>query len=126
MENTQNAQDNQFTAIVVGTPSKVMPKENGKSFVLINVKATSGLFAGMTKPLPGSFTFEGELADSDYPGQGEEITVYHQMVPSTKNPGEMIDFFTISTGGGMSASMDEIAEFRKRALAQQTVAQGSI
>lgn len=117
----ENAQDTQFTAIVVGKPSKVMPKENGRSYVLINVKATSGIFAGLDKPLPGSFTFDGDLDESNYPGVGEEITVYHQMVPSIKKPGEMIDFFTISTGGEMSASTDEIAEFRKKALANQSV-----
>ena len=97
-----------YSAIVAGKASKVFTKSNGNEFVYIQVELQDGAAAGHT--VLGMRTTLSAGVDKEIPAEGEEVTVYHTKLPSTKEAGKFVHFFEISmNGGGEITSNDELS-----------------
>jgi hypothetical protein len=95
-----------FKAAVKSAPSKTMSKSNGSDYVLINVELLDGPAKG--KIVAATRTIKNvDGKEKSVPAIGEEVTLYHQVLPSTQVPGKFVHFFEISTGM-VSASNDEL------------------
>ncbi len=94
-----------MTAIVKGTASKVMPKNNGAQYVLITCLITSGPATGlMVSGTRTILTKDGVTKKT--PELNAEITLYHSVVPSTKEGEKNQHFFEISTGADTASNAD--------------------
>jgi len=96
----------QYKATVISEASeKLAPTEKGSIRVLHLVRLEDGPGKGLevtaTRTILNSY---GKTKAGVKPG--DKITVFHEQVESTSNPGTMMNFFQISTGQG--ASQDEI------------------
>ena len=101
----------QFKAVIVGKKlSEIMSKENGGTYGLIDVEILDGPAKGQV--VAGTFTTKnanGEERDANEIAQGQEVSIYHQAVPSNKpgQEGKFMHFFEISTGR-VRAENDEL------------------
>ena len=85
-----------FKAVVTSKASKTFPISNGNEFVYIKVQLEEGAAKGLTV-----LAFRTTLSngvEKSIPKKGEEVIVYHTQLPSTKDLGENLHFFEISTG----------------------------
>lgn len=101
---------NSYTGIVKSAGSKSMPKVNGATYVLMNVLITSGKATGLTV-LSTRTTKTKDGIDKVLPEIGDEITLYHSVVPSTKAGEKNQHFFEISMGMDTASNADLDAAF---------------
>ena len=99
-----------MTGIVKSAGSRVMPKANGAFYVLMNVLITSGPAAGLTV-LATRTTITKDAKVKDIPALDSEVTLYHSVVPSTKEGEKNQHFFEISTGADTASNVDLDAIF---------------
>lgn len=101
---------NSMTGIVKSTGSKVLAKANGASYVLMNVLITSGPGKGLTV-LGTRTTITKDAVVKSVPELNAEVTLYHTVVPSTKEGEKNQHFFEISTGADTATNADLDAAF---------------
>ena len=94
-----------MTGIVKSNGSKVLAKANGASYVLMNVLITSGPAKGLTV-LATRTTITKEAVVKSVPELNAEVTLYHTVVPSTKEGEKNQHFFEISTGSDTASNAD--------------------
>ena len=101
--------NNSMTGIVRSTASKVLAKNNGASYVLMSVEITSGKAKGLTV-LATRTTITKEAVVKSVPEMDSVVTLYHSVVPSTKEGEKNQHFFEISTGAdtASNATLDAI------------------
>jgi hypothetical protein len=99
-----------MTGIVKSEGSRVMAKKNGASYVLQNVLITSGPATGLIV-LATRTTITKDAKVKDIPALNTEVTLYHSMVPSTKEGEKNQHFFEISTGADTASNADLDALF---------------
>ena len=99
-----------MTGIVKSTGSKVMAKSNGASYVLMNVLITSGPATGLTV-LATRTTVTKDAVVKSLPELNAEVTLYHSVVPSTKEGEKNQHFFEISTGADTASNTELDAIF---------------
>lgn len=99
-----------MTGIVKSAGSRVMAKANGASYVLMNVLITSGPAVGLTV-LATRTTITKDAKVKDIPALNAEVTLYHSIVPSTKEGEKNQHFFEISTGADTASNADLDAIF---------------
>ena len=99
-----------MTGIVKSNGSKVLAKANGASYVLMNVLITSGPAKGLTV-LATRTTITKEAVVKSVPELNAEVTLYHSVVPSTKEGEKNQHFFEISTGSDTANNVDLDAAF---------------
>jgi len=88
---------NTFKAAVKSAPSKTMSKSNGSDYVLINVELLDGPAKG--KIVAATRTIKNsDGKEKSVPAINDEVTVYHQVLPSSQVVGKFVHFFEISTG----------------------------
>lgn len=89
-----------------GTPSVEMSKSNGGKYVLIDCEITDGPAKGLI--VAGSFTtVTADGTVKEVPAPETKITLYREVLPSSKEPGKYVNFFNISRGL-QQASNDDI------------------
>ena len=98
-----------MTGVIKSAPSKVMTKSNGATYVLINVLITSGKAIGLTV-LATRTTMTKDAVIKSVPQIDDNVTLYHSVVPSTKEGEKNQHFFEISTGSdtATNAELDAI------------------
>ena len=96
---------NSMTGIVKSTGSKVLAKSNGASYILMNVEITSGPAKGLTV-LATRTTITKEAVVKSVPELDTVVTLYHSVVPSTKEGEKNQHFFEISTGADTATNAD--------------------
>ena len=101
---------NSMTGIVKSNGSKVLAKTNGASYVLMNVLITSGPAKGLTV-LATRTTITKDAVVKSVPELNAEVTLYHTVVPSTKQGEKNQHFFEISTGSDTASNADLDAVF---------------
>ena len=94
-----------MTGIIKSNGSKVLAKANGASYVLMNVLVTSGPAKGLTV-LATRTTITKEAVVKSVPELNAEVTLYHSVVPSTKEGEKNQHFFEISTGSDTANNVD--------------------
>lgn len=94
-----------MTGIVRSTGSKVLAKANGASYVLMSVEITSGKGTGLTV-LATRTTITKEAVVKSVPAVDTVVTLYHSVVPSTKEGEKNQHFFEISTGADTATNAD--------------------
>jgi hypothetical protein len=99
-----------MTGIVRSTGSKVLAKSNGASYILMNVEITSGVAKGLTV-LATRTTITKEAVVKSVPDMDTVVTLYHSVVPSTKEGEKNQHFFEISTGADTATNADLDAIF---------------
>ena len=99
-----------MTGIVKSNGSKVLAKSNGATYVLMNVLITSGPAKGMTV-LATRTTLTKDAVVKVIPELNAEVTLYHSVVPSTKEGEKNQHFFEISTGADTASNADLDAIF---------------
>jgi hypothetical protein len=99
-----------MTGIVKSNGSKVLAKSNGASYVLMNVLITSGPAKGLTV-LATRTTITKDAVVKALPELNAEVTLYHSVVPSTKEGEKNQHFFEISTGADTANNVDLDAAF---------------
>jgi len=100
-----------MTGIVKSVGSKTMDKSNGAQYVLQNVLVTSGPAKGLLV-LATRTTLTKEKVAKSVPEVDAEVTLYHSMVPSTKEGCVNQHFFEISTGADTASNADLDALFQ--------------
>lgn len=106
---TNNVARLSMTAIIKSKPSKVLPKSNKGQYVLLDCLITSGKATGML--VTGTRTVLTKDAEvKEIPEIGTEITLYHTVLPSTKEGEKNVHFFEISLRGdtASNAELDDI------------------
>jgi len=101
---------NSMTGIVKSTASKTLPKSNGAQYVLMSVEITSGKAKGLTV-LATRTILTKEAVVKSVPGVDAIVTLYHSVVPSTKEGEKNQHFFEISTGADTATNADLDAIF---------------
>lgn len=101
---------NSMTGIVKSTGSKVLAKSNGASYILMNVEITSGKATGLTV-LATRTTITKEAVVKSVPAVDTEVTLYHSVVPSTREGEKNQHFFEISTGADTASNTELDAIF---------------
>lgn len=97
---------NTYKAQIKSNPSKVMTKSNGSEYVLVNAEILEGPAKG--KIVASTRTIKNaEGQEKDVPAIGTEVTLYHQALESSNEPGKFVHFFEVSTGT-VQASNDEL------------------
>jgi len=94
-----------MTGIIKSNGSKVLAKANGASYVLMNVLVTSGPAKGLTV-LGTRTTITKDAVVKSVPELNAEVTLYHSVVPSTKEGEKNQHFFEISTGSDTANNVD--------------------
>lgn len=94
-----------MTGIIKSNGSKVLAKANGASYVLMNVLITSGPATGLTV-LGTRTTITKDAVVKSVPELNVEVTLYHSVVPSTKEGEKNQHFFEISTGSDTANNVD--------------------
>lgn len=97
--------NNSMTGIIKSNGSKVLAKANGASYVLMNVLITSGPAKGLTV-LGTRTTVTKDAVVKSLPELNAEVTLYHSVVPSTKEGEKNQHFFEISTGADTANNAD--------------------
>ena len=99
---------NTYKAQITSNPSKVMTKANGSEYVLVNALILEGPAKGKTVASTRTIK-NAEGATKEVPAIGTEVTLYHQVVESSSQPGKFVHFFEVSTGQ-VQASNDELTD----------------
>jgi len=99
-----------MTGVVKSTGSRVLAKSNGASYMLMNVEITSGPAKGLTV-LATRTTITKEAVVKSVPEMDSVVTLYHSVVPSTKEGEKNQHFFEISTGADTATNADLDALF---------------
>ena len=99
-----------MTGIVKSVGSKVLAKSNGAQYVLQNVLITSGPAKGMLV-LGTRTTLTKDSKTKEIPALDTEVTLYHSVVPSTKEGEKNQHFFEISMGADTASNADLDAIF---------------
>jgi hypothetical protein len=99
-----------MTGIVRSTGSKVMSKSNSAEYILMNVEITSGKGVGLTV-LATRTTLTAKGIAKAIPAMDSVVTLYHSVVPSTKEGEKNQHFFEISTGADTATNADLDAIF---------------
>jgi hypothetical protein len=94
-----------MTGIIKSTGSKVLAKSNGAQYVLQNVLITSGPATGLTV-LATRTTLTKDAKTKEIPALDTEVTLYHSVVPSTKEGEKNQHFFEISIGADTASNTD--------------------
>ena len=89
--------NNSFKGIVKSNGSDVRAKATGAQYVLMNVEITEGPAKGMVV-LATRTTVTAEKVVKDIPALEAEVTLYHTVVPSTRQGEKNQHFFEIGTG----------------------------
>ena len=99
---------NTYKAQITSNPSKVMTKANGSEYVLLNALILEGPAKGKT--VASTRTIKNvEGVEKSVPEIGTEVTLYHQALESSSQPGKFVHFFEVSTGQ-VQASNDELTD----------------
>ena len=97
---------NTYKAQIKSNPSRIMKKSNGSEYVLINAEILEGPAKG--KIVAATRTIKNaEGVTKSVPEIGTEVTLYHQALESSSEPGKYVHFFEVSTGQ-VQASNDEL------------------
>ena len=94
-----------MTGIIKSNGSKVLAKANGASYVLMNVLITSGPATGLTV-LATRTTITKDAVVKSVPELNTEVTLYHSVVPSTKEGEKNQHFFEFSIGSDTATNAD--------------------
>lgn len=94
-----------MTGIIKSNGSKVLAKANKGQYVLQDVLITSGPATGIIVLATRTvLTKEGVV--KDIPKVGTEVTLYHSVVPSTKEGEKNQHFFEISIGNDVASNSE--------------------
>lgn len=99
-----------MTGIVKSAGSKSMPKSNGATYVLMSVLVTDGKAKGLTVLATRTTSTKDNVVKST-PEIGEEVTLYHTVVPSTREGEVNQHFFEISVGLASATNAELDAAF---------------
>lgn len=98
---------NTYQARIVKGQSKEMIKTaNGAKYVLLNAEILDGPAKGSIVAATRT-TVNAEGQEKEIPAVGTEVTLYHQALESSKEPGKYVHFFEVSTGT-VQTSNDEL------------------
>jgi hypothetical protein len=96
---THNAQITYVTA-------ELRSKSNGGQTQLVQAHIIDGPLAGLTV-LAQRTVKNASGAIKELVAKGDDVILHHTQMPSTTNPGEMMNFFEVSTGA-IGATQEEI------------------
>ena len=107
-----------YKAIIRSTPSKELEKSNGGKYVLLNAEILDGPATGAIVAATRT-TLNVDGLEKDIPEIGTEVTLYHQALESSIEPGKYVHFFEISTGTAQTSNDDLSDMFGLKAPAKR-------
>jgi len=95
-----------YKAIIKSAPSKILPKANGAQYVLMSAEITEGPAKGVVVTATRTVLTKDSVT-KETPDLNQEVTLYHSIIPSTKEGEKNAHFFEISLGNE-TASNNEL------------------
>ena len=112
---------NTYKARITSNPSRIMEKSNNSSeYVLINAEILEGPAKG--KIVAATRTIKNaEGVTKSVPEIGTEVTLYHQALESSSEPGKFVHFFEVSTGQVQTSNDELTGLFGLEAVKAQSI-----